>query len=89
VRERAKLREKDARAKLLDEIARRGPWLELTDAREACVESDALDALLSALIARAAARGMTLPPPDDEYRERVDREGWIHLPTRGTLAQLL
>jgi hypothetical protein len=56
--------------------------------REACAESDdALDAVLCALIARAAALGLTEPPPPDGL-EPARVEGWIHLPRSGSLAQL-
>jgi len=49
--------------------------------RERCVRSDhALDALLCALVARAAAIGRTFPPPPSLDAETVAREGWIHLP---------
>ena len=48
---------------------------------------DALDAVLCALIARAAALGLTVPPPDQD-RERARAEGWIHLPRRGSLGEL-
>ncbi len=58
-------------------------------AREACIESDdALDALLAALIARAAALGLTVPPGADDL-ELARREGWIHLPQKDSLAALL
>jgi predicted nuclease with RNAse H fold len=84
----AKLAQRDARVKLVEELARRAAWLELTAATDACVESDdALDALLAALVARAAGLGKTRQPQNDI--ERVSREGWIHLPQPGTLEQLL
>jgi predicted nuclease with RNAse H fold len=86
----AKLGHREARSKLIDELARRAPWLDLSAAAEACVASDdALDALLAALVARAAGRGKTVQPPDDDRHARVLREGWIHLPKPGTLEQLL
>lgn len=85
----AKLGQRDAREKLVDEIARRAPWLDLAFAREACIDSDdALDALLASLVARAAALGKTAPPPAGQAG-RIGREGWIHLPEPGTLEQLL
>lgn len=44
-----------------------------------CIEQDhAFDALLGALVARAAFLGLTERAPLDE---RISREGWIHLPT--------
>jgi len=49
-------------------------------AREACTSSEhVFDALVSALVARAAALGRTDVPPDD-LREAAEVEGWIHLP---------
>jgi len=46
-----------------------------------CEESDdCLDALLSALVARAVETGATLTPPSDETHRLALSEGWIHLP---------
>jgi hypothetical protein len=42
---------------------------------------DAFDALICALIARAAALGLTTPPSPGTQTERASVEGWIHLPT--------
>jgi predicted nuclease with RNAse H fold len=58
-----------------------GDWLELTaDDRALCVGVDhAFDALVSGLVARAAATRRTVLPSPDE-RVRAEREGWIHLP---------
>lgn len=50
-------------------------------ARQACEESDhALDALISALVARAVALGQTLPPGRGQSRA-AKIEGWIHVPS--------
>lgn len=55
---------------------------------ELCAETDhALDALVSCLVARAQALGLTHPAPA-EHAEQVAREGWIHLPSGGSLQQL-
>lgn len=64
-------------------------WLSLSEAVvETCVRSDdCLDALVASLVARAAALGLTVPPPE-ERRDQVRREGWIHLPLEGSLAAL-
>ena len=78
-----------AREDLLAVLKERAPWLAWEPgAREACVESDdALDAVLCALIARAAALGLTEPPPAEA--ERLARvEGWIHLPRKACLGEL-
>jgi len=57
------------------------PWLFLADGGAACRVSDHnLDALVSALVALAALRGLTRPPPEPE-RLRSAREGWIRLPS--------
>jgi predicted nuclease with RNAse H fold len=57
--------------------------------RDALARSDhALDALLSAMVARAAALGLTEPPPDDLDPAVIAREGWIHLPRVGSLSAL-
>lgn len=82
--------ERFAREALVRAIEERSGWLEwAVGAREACVESDdALDAVLAAMIARAAAMGLTVLPPVEDV-ESAHSEGWIHLPQRGSLAALL
>jgi hypothetical protein len=58
------------------------------DARAACVRSDdALDALVCALVARAAAVGLCDPVPP-ERRPAAEVEGWIALPRPDALALL-
>ncbi|MFD3759874.1 DUF429 domain-containing protein [Streptomyces sp. NPDC058622] len=72
-----------ARAKILAGLAD-GLGLEI-DAlvRDRCVRSDHdLDALISAVVARAAACGMTHPPATDEEHAMAAVEGWTHLPRR-------
>jgi hypothetical protein len=57
--------------------------------QDACVASDdCLDALLCALVARAAERGRTVWPKTDEQRRLAPIEGWIHLPTPDSLSGL-
>jgi hypothetical protein len=67
----------------------KAPWLRWADgAREACLESDdPLDAVLAALIARAAAVGLAKPPPAADL-DLARQEGWIHLPLKGSLPHL-
>jgi Protein of unknown function (DUF429) len=79
----------EAREELLAALEGEAPWLDWEPgAREACVSSDdSLDAVLCALIARAAALGLTEPPPP-EAAELARAEGWIHLPRKGCLAEL-
>ena len=60
--------------------------LELGAFQTICRESDdALDAVLAAVIARAAAVGCTALPEGDD-RAVAEREGWIHVPTGGLQA---
>ena len=79
-----------AREALLSAIEARVQWLcWSTGARQACIESDdALDAVLAALVARAAAMGLTLLPPAEDM-EPAHSEGWIHLPQKDSLAALM
>jgi hypothetical protein len=46
-------------------------------------EDDYLDALICALVARAAERGRTYRPEGPLEAERAEVEGWIHLPRDG------
>jgi Protein of unknown function (DUF429) len=80
----------EAREQLLAALESAAPWLEWGEgARAACVDSDdALDAVLCALIARTAALGQTEPPPV-EALDLARVEGWIHLPRRGSLGDLI
>ncbi|MGD9571051.1 MAG: DUF429 domain-containing protein [Thermoleophilia bacterium] len=77
------------RGEIVDGIRSAAPWLALgRGGRAACAEShDVLDALVSALVARAAALGRTAPPPP-EITLRVAREGWIHVPDEDALPGL-
>jgi hypothetical protein len=80
----------DRRRALLAAIVGTVQGLEVEAAHHAtCCESpDALDALVAALIARAAARGLCEPIPEAS-RARATREGWIALPTAGSLGRLV
>jgi predicted nuclease with RNAse H fold len=72
------------RERLVDAI---GECVDVSAAREACIAGDhALDAVIAALITRAAALGQTLPPEGD--RDVIQREGWIHIPAKGDLRVL-
>ena len=69
------------RERVVGRLRDRAPWLDLSPEHErACVESDdCLDALVCAVVARAAERGLTeKPPPEVKYE--AQQEGWIHLP---------
>jgi hypothetical protein len=78
-------------AALLAELGRRTHgWLELNAAaRQLCRASDdALDALVAALVARAAALGLCETPPP-EHAARAAREGWVALPAADALERLV
>ncbi|AZZ80532.1 MULTISPECIES: DUF429 domain-containing protein [Gordonia] len=65
---------------LVDALRTAAPWLELGERiGQMRSDDDAFDAVITALIARAAELGSTtLPSPDD--RPVALREGWIHVP---------
>lgn len=65
------------------------PWLRLGAVSQTLIQSDrALDALVSSLVARAAAkRGTALPRHDQQLVARD--EGWIHLPEPWTFGDLV
>lgn len=76
-----------ALSELVDQLQRAAPWLHLGDSEQDCRCSDhILDAVVSALLARAAALNLTIPPPPDQ-QAAAQREGWIAIPTC-TLDQL-
>ncbi|MGH2694004.1 MAG: DUF429 domain-containing protein [Actinomycetota bacterium] len=80
----------EKRRVLIDALrhASRG-WLSLSEVVvESCVRSDdCLDALVASLAARAAALGLTVPPPEEKW-EQARHEGWIHLPLPESFAAL-
>ena len=68
-------------SELVDALLDIVPWLALGSWESACRRSDdAFDALLCALVARAARHGATLSPTGNDA-EAARREGWIHLPS--------
>jgi len=75
--------EPEVLAGLVDAVCEAMPALAFADgAEDACRSSDhALDALVCALVARAAMLGATQLPETDEQRDRARTEGWIMLPT--------
>ena len=76
------------RHQLVDTLTAAAPWLELGDHGQVCRRSDhALDAVIAALNARAAALQLATTP-DAEQLGAARTEGWIALPT-GTLADLI
>jgi predicted RNase H-like nuclease len=64
-------------------------WLHLSDEQvNRCLSSDdAFDALVAALVARAATLSMVEPIPDED-RVAATREGWIAIPVLGSLPKL-
>ena len=78
---------REALGRLVDALLATLPLLDLGDAEPLCRHSDdAFDAVVCALVARAAALGMTAAPPD-HLAHLAAREGWIMLPTT-SLSQL-
>jgi predicted nuclease with RNAse H fold len=76
------------RYELVDTLTAAVPWLSLGDHEHACRRSDhALDAVIAAINARAAALGLTTTPAAEQL-DAARAEGWIALPT-GNLADLV
>jgi predicted nuclease with RNAse H fold len=72
---------------LVDALLGAAPWLEVGENERTCRLSDhVFDALVAALLARAAAQGSTVAPTNRD-RDAAAAEGWIALPT-GPLAGL-
>jgi hypothetical protein len=77
------------RTELIQVMAEQCPFLDWGTWQPQCEDSDdAFDAVVCALIARAAALGLTASPPDEEAQQAAITEGWIHVPT-GRLEALL
>ena len=67
---------------LVDDLVKAAPWLDLAEHEVTCRLSDhAFDAVIAALIARAAACGLTQIPQLEDHAAAA-KEGWIALPTR-------
>ena len=72
---------REALGRLVDALLEALPMLDLCDTEPLCRQSDdAFDAVICALVARAAAKGMTAGPPE-HLTPLVASEGWIMLPT--------
>lgn len=79
---------RDLRQRLLATLAEAAPWLDLDAAHPHCVKShDAFDALIAALVARAAVQQQVMATPPDQ-QATAEREGWIALPQVGSLSRL-
>lgn len=71
----------DALEMVVDDLTSAAPWLRLGEYEHLCRRrDDALDAVVAALTARAAALGLTTAPDADEVAP-ARREGWIAVPT--------
>ena len=83
---------KDKREQIVTALEGQAPWLDYdrhVGLRDALVRSDdALDAFISTLVARAAATGNTVLPAQEDERRLAPSEGWIHVPTPGSLRRL-
>ncbi|MGE4428610.1 MAG: DUF429 domain-containing protein [Solirubrobacteraceae bacterium] len=82
-------RGRDRRSSVVDLLTTKAPWLEIDESHVgACRDhDDCLDAVLCALVARAAAVGLTQAIPD-RYVASAAVEGWIHLPVADALPGL-
>lgn len=68
------------RSALVDQLKATQRWLDFGAFEAECRRTDdALDAVVAAMTARAAAMGQVEPIPEDQ-REAADHEGWIALP---------
>lgn len=77
------------RGELVDALRARCPWLALgPHARTLRESDDALDAVLAALLARAARCGLVEPIPEAD-RDAARAEGWIVVPRTGSLERLV
>lgn len=73
---------RDQREILIASLQNAAPWLHLGPHARTCVESDdALDAVIAALTARAAALSRVTTPESGDELHQAKREGWIALPT--------
>jgi hypothetical protein len=84
-------RPKDTRllGEIVDSITARGNWLEFGDSLDVCRRRhDAMDAVIAALTARAAALGRTLRPRTATEAAAAETEGWIAIPNGDSLDAL-
>jgi predicted nuclease with RNAse H fold len=77
-----------ALAAAADDLLAAAPWLDCGPHEEIIRRShDAFDAVVAALTARAASRGQTCPPGQDDLAAAA-AEGWIAVP-RTPISQLI
>lgn len=86
---RYKNRHRNALADLVERFRREIPTLDLCrdDWALCAANDDAFDAVVAALVARAALLGLTEPPPAGCV-DSARQEGWMHLPLEGSLSDL-
>lgn len=78
----------DARAGLLKQIKTQAPWLDTKGFENKMIESsDAFDAVIAALAARAVYQGEYTKPTEDQ-QAAAEIEGWICLP-KGEITSLI
>jgi predicted nuclease with RNAse H fold len=77
------------RALLVEGFLTAAPWMRMSGGQIAtCRDSDdAFDAVVSACVARCAQRGLVRPMPKEDV-EAAKVEGWIALPSAGSLLEL-
>lgn len=78
----------DALAELVAALLASAPWLDVSQFTVGLACDHNFDALVSALVARAAAMGLTRSPPE-RLGGKARREGWIHLPEDGSFVGLM
>lgn len=74
---------------LIQRIEAAAPWLQWKEGKRAvCLKNEHTgDALLAALVARAAELDLTIHP-ENGHLDHARREGWMHLPTKASLPSL-
>ena len=79
----------DARRELVARLLTETTWLSIESSGvDLCIDSDdAFDALVAALVARAAAMELVEPIPGEDLTSAL-REGWIAVPIDGSLNRL-
>lgn len=73
----------------IERVEAAAPWLQWKEGkRGVCLKNEhTSDALLAALVARAAERDLTIRP-ENGHLDLARREGWMHLPSKGSLPAL-
>jgi hypothetical protein len=73
----------------IERIEASAPWLHWKEGkRGVCLKNEhTSDALLAALVARAAELDLTIKP-ENGHLDLARREGWMHLPSKGSLPAL-